>query len=41
MIVSHMIFFIEQGVNFKQYSINIFCLINKITFKTYDLMEYK
>ena len=25
--------FVTQGVNFKQYSINVFCLTNKITFK--------
>ena len=28
-------------VNFKQYSIKNFCLTNKITFKIYDIMEYK
>ena len=33
--------FVTQGGNFKQYNINIFCLTNKITFKTYDIMEYK
>ena len=33
--------FVTHGVSFvKQYSINI-CLTNKITFKTYDVMEYK
>ena len=35
------IVFVAQGVNFKLYSINIFCLTNKITIKTYDIMEHK
>ena len=29
--------FVTQGVNFKQNGINIFCLTNKITIKTYDI----
>ena len=33
--------FVTQGVNFKQYSINIFCLTNKIAFRIYGIMEYK
>ena len=36
MIFSYMAFFVTQGVNFKQYS-NVFCLINKMTIKTYNI----
>ena len=38
---SHRTCFCHAGVNFKQCSINVFSLTNKITFKIYDLMEYK
>ena len=35
--ISHIwLVFITRGVNFKQYSINIFCLTNKITIKIYE-----
>ena len=46
MIFSHMTCFChmgdgEGGVKFKQYSINIFRLTNKITIKTYDIITQK
>ena len=33
--------FVTQGVDFKQNKINIFCLTDKITFKTYVIKECK
>ena len=37
MIISHMACFCRTGVKFEQCNIDIFCLTNKITIKTYDI----